>query len=265
MLRYFTTLLAAGQVWTAHADPGRAKADLLIESSTYQPGKPVSAVIRMTYETGWHGYWINPGEGGMQTEVTWKLPAGWKAGELSYPAPLRDVTGGLIRYGYTGEVLLAVTLDPPASAAGAVTLEAKVRWLACNEGACVPGESVLRAVIDAGPPKDGADAALVRKARESVPAPVPALTLMVTESGNLVELTISGAALPDLDGAEVFPITGQALCPRKAIVLSKDGKAYRANAGRNEYADGALRELRIVIHGKDLARPILGEWRKNPP
>ena len=266
MLRYWTTLLAAAQVWTAHADPGRAQADLLMESSTYQPGKPVSAVIRITYEKGWHGYWINPGEGGMKTGVVWKLPDGWKAGQPGYPAPKRQLTGGLISYGYTGEVLLAVTLEPPASATGVAAVEAKLSWLACNDGACVPGEAVVRSTIEAGPPKDGPDAAIVRKAREFLPASCSGASLVVAGSGNLVHLTLAGEALPDLEGAEVFPVTEQALSPKNPILLARDGKTYRATAEMNEYATGDLRNLRIVIHRKDLPRPILAEWSgKNQP
>ena len=61
----------------------------------------IHAALRMVYENGWHGYWVNPGEGGMKTELRWKLPAGVKAGEVHFPIPKRETTGELVTYGYT--------------------------------------------------------------------------------------------------------------------------------------------------------------------
>jgi len=60
-------------------------------------------------------YWINPGTG-YATKLDWKLPAGWTAGEIQWPAPsiLRDHTGAVVGNGYNDEILLPVTLTPPA-------------------------------------------------------------------------------------------------------------------------------------------------------
>lgn len=238
-----------------------AEAELLLESTTYQPGKPLHAAIRITYEKGWHGYWINPGEGGMKTGFSWSLPQGWTVGDPGYPAPVRQVAGGLVTYGYSGEVLLPVVLQPPARADGHAVLEVKVNWLACNPDGCVPGDAVLHAAVTKGALREGPDAARVRKAREVLPAAYPGLSLGVTESDTSVELEISGEPLPDLAGAEVFPVTERALSPAAPILLTKVGGKYRASVGKNEYAEGPLKHLSLVIRHKPLPRPIAVEWR----
>lgn len=253
--------LALGLMGLVRADSEKAQADLLMESITYQAGKPFHASIRITYKKGWHGYWINPGEGGMKTVISWVLPQGWKAGDPGFPAPVREVTGGLVTYGYVGEVLLPVVLQPPKGAAGPAVLEVKVKWLACNDDGCVPGEALLRATVADGPPADGPQAALVRNSRDVVPARHPGLFLAVAESGKSVDLVIFGESLPDLDGAEVFPVTEQALSPAAAILLSKRGNSYRAKAEKSEYAAGPLKHLSVVIRKKNLPRPVAVEWK----
>jgi thiol:disulfide interchange protein DsbD len=111
---------------------GNAKVDLLIADSHYQAGKPIRAVVRMIYDPGYHGYWINPGEGGMKTEVKWNLPDGWSASELSFPAPQREVTGNLASYAYHGEVLLPFELTAPANASGEVKIEGELTRVVCQ-------------------------------------------------------------------------------------------------------------------------------------
>ena len=38
---------------------------------------------------GWHTYWKFPGDAGIPTELKWKLPPGWKVGEIQWPIPLK--------------------------------------------------------------------------------------------------------------------------------------------------------------------------------
>ena len=64
----------------------------------------------------WHTYWKFPGDAGLPTEIKWKLPAGWKVGEIQWPIPLRLTEPGDIQiYGYHDEVLLMQEITPPAS------------------------------------------------------------------------------------------------------------------------------------------------------
>ena len=98
---------------------GHAEAELLSGVSSFQVGKPVPLGIRLKFDPGWHGYWINPGEAGMPLSAKWTLPEGWKAGELRHPVPKSFKTGELSGFGYEGEAVYLVDLVPPAGASDA--------------------------------------------------------------------------------------------------------------------------------------------------
>ena len=67
--------------------------------------------LRLVHEPHWHTYWLNPGTG-LPTSLAWTLPAGWKAGEIQWPAPmvLKDDQGNVTGSGYDGDLLLPVTI-----------------------------------------------------------------------------------------------------------------------------------------------------------
>src|SRR3546814_13727437 len=62
--------------------------------STPRPWESVTLAIRMKPESGWHGYWTNPGAAGLPVEADWDLPTGVTVSSLRHPAPhLLDVQG----------------------------------------------------------------------------------------------------------------------------------------------------------------------------
>lgn len=155
------TLLAGTAPLGHGAAPQRVKATLVAADASVQPGRPLTVALRLVHDPHWHTYWLNPGTG-LPTTLAWKLPPGWTAGEIQWPAPivLRDKPGNIVGQGYEGEILLPVTLTPPATlaAGGTVELAARADWLMCEE-ICVPG---------------GADVGLTLPVRAEAPAPDPA-------------------------------------------------------------------------------------------
>jgi thiol:disulfide interchange protein/DsbC/DsbD-like thiol-disulfide interchange protein len=144
-LPFFTALLlglAALLPLSAHA---HVKATLVAAETAIVPGKPVQVALRLVHDAHWHTYWLNPGTG-LVTSITWTLPPGWKASEIQWPAPhvLKDHTGTIVGNGYEGDLLLPVTLTPPADLAPGtkITLKAAAEWLMCEE-VCMPGDAKL--------------------------------------------------------------------------------------------------------------------------
>ena len=140
----------------------------------------VWAAVRFRLDPGWHVYWRNPGDSGGPPRVEWpQLPAGWSAGQIQWPTPQRISVDRLVNYGYTGEVLLPVRLTPPPHRSGPRpasidgTIVADVRWIVCHD-VCVPGKATvgLPARQIAAPASDEW-AALIARARDSVPRPAP--------------------------------------------------------------------------------------------
>ena len=55
------------------------RAELLADVAAVKPGEPFWVGLRQTIRPKWHTYWKNPGDSGLPTEITWKLPEGAKA------------------------------------------------------------------------------------------------------------------------------------------------------------------------------------------
>lgn len=243
---------------------GHATAELWLAAPIVREGSPtvIPAALRLVYEKGWHGYWINPGEGGMKTELRWKLPAGVKAGDLQYPAPKREMTGELVNYGYSGEVLLPVTLTVESDPKDHLPIELRVSWLACNNTNCAAGEDTIKADLAMAAVADEAKAVAVKRAFDGLPVVDKTLRLSVKESDGWIDLVFSGADHLDLDGAEVFPVSEQALDPREAIVCRQSGSSFRARVKKNEYASSELTSLALILVPRNGGKPLKVDWKK---
>ena len=129
----------------AQVEPGPKVAPRLVaERSIVAPGERVPVALELKMKPGWHTYWINPGEAGTPTELKWKLPQGWQAGEIEWPYPKRLPVGPLMDYGYEGTVWLLTAVQAPAAAkpGDTVTLNATGSWLVCRE-VCIPEDANL--------------------------------------------------------------------------------------------------------------------------
>ncbi len=160
--------------------PGMAanatKASLELSAEEARPGETVVAGVRLTMDAGWHTYWRYGGDSGKPTEIEWKLPAGWKAGQIQWPAPEKHTVEGLTTYVLQGEVVLLTSLTLPAdAAAGEQEITARVSWLECEVN-CVPGQSEVRARLRVGSQsKPSAAADELKKALARIPKPEPRL------------------------------------------------------------------------------------------
>jgi DsbC/DsbD-like thiol-disulfide interchange protein len=114
--------------------------------------------IQFRLSPGWHVYWKNSGDAGFPPTATFQPAAVLGTPEILWPTPSRfDLPGGLVAFGYEGEVVYPVRAEikpavpgtgatsdaaPPASAAGAAAGEslhitADLDYLVCQVD-CVP-------------------------------------------------------------------------------------------------------------------------------
>lgn len=142
----FFLSLFFGAIAVAQPLPGPRQVDVGLHSSraAVAPGETFTIVLRQTINEGWHTYWRNPGDSGEATTLTWTLPAGWRAGEIQWPAPHAVPFAMLVNFGYEGEVLFPVELTVPANAqpGSTVTLTAAAYWLVCSD-ICIPEDATL--------------------------------------------------------------------------------------------------------------------------
>ena len=169
--------LSGGATGQLAPPPVHAQVSLIAEPSAAVPGRPAALGLLFRLDPDWHIYWRNPGDSGQPPIVRWQLPGEVRAGELEWPVPERIEVSGLVNYGYTGEVLLPVAIDVPASARPGSTLAlgAEVKYLICHD-VCMPGKATVELALPvsatAGAPSP--EALLFASARARLPVPAPA-------------------------------------------------------------------------------------------
>src|SRR5258705_12809831 len=91
-------------------------ASLISEHAAVVPGGTLTVALNEAIRKNWHTYWVNPGDSGAPTAITWHLPTGWTAGEIQWPYPKRLPVGPLMNFGYEDQVALLTDVKAPADA-----------------------------------------------------------------------------------------------------------------------------------------------------
>jgi thiol:disulfide interchange protein/DsbC/DsbD-like thiol-disulfide interchange protein len=222
--------VAGGPVRAAPVHTGHLDVELVPLSATAEPGQTIYVAVRQKIAPGWHTYWRNAGDAGQATEITWKLPEGWTAGGIVWPAPKRLPTPPLMTYGYEDTVLLPVPVKVPASAKSGdrVNLAAHVDFLVCKD-ICVPESADLTLAVPVATGKAEPDPHFgAEVARTLSAAPKPALiTATLALQGGVLKLAAAGGPLKgaDVAGAYFFPFDVKTILlpPRQAIERGPSG------------------------------------------
>jgi thiol:disulfide interchange protein DsbD len=187
----------------------RATATLVTDAAAVAPGESFRAGLRLRLAPGWHSYWRNAGDAGAAPELALDLPQGVTATPMAWPAPERIPYGPLVNFGYTGEVLLPVTIAVPATlpAGEALTLRAEATWLVCAD-VCIPEEGRFELTLPVAPAMvDSPVAAGLFEANAArLPRPLP-WTARAGAGAGRASLTLVGAGLDaaSVRGAFFFP------------------------------------------------------------
>jgi DsbC/DsbD-like thiol-disulfide interchange protein len=214
-----------------------AKVSLISEDNSLQAGHTAWIGVLFDMEKGWHIYWVNPGDSGEAPKIQWQLPAGFHAGDIHWPAPVRLGTGTVIDYGYQDRVLLPMQLDVPANynPAKPVKLAGDVRYLICRE-VCIPAKTqVALAVPVAG--GAAADAAARRDAfratRERWPKLLPAgWKVQVSDEGKSFALNLDTGSREMK--AQFFPLEEDQIDNAAAQTAAPTARGVRITIKKSE-------------------------------
>ena len=186
------------------------RAELLADTNAIVPGKPFTIGLLLRMAPGWHTYWKFSGDAGLPTELKWKLPPGWKIGEIQWPIPLKTIDPGDIQtYGYVDEVLLMQEMTPPPKIDGSpVKLSADASWLVC-EKICIPGGATLQLELPTSANSQPANTELFARYRHLLPQNWPGPNVATAEwsrVGSDLRLKVTSETLAKYPAVDSFPL-----------------------------------------------------------
>lgn len=120
------------------------------ENKAVKAGEPFWVALDVTVEPGWHLYWKNPGDVGMAPQIEWVVPDGYKIDALEWPVPEKSVTEDITSYGYSKPTVILARVIPSGKESSSIPVEVRLKWLACNDSTCRPGESTSRVALQLG-------------------------------------------------------------------------------------------------------------------
>lgn len=275
MIRRFllalSLLLAPPALAQSVSDQPHTRVELIADSATPAPGKPLGIGIVLTPRAGWHTYWLNPGDAGAPTRVEWTLPAGTaQPGPLNYPVPQTLVVSGLMNHVYETTNTLVTALDVPAglAAGSAFPVRVKVDWLVCSLEQCVPESAELSLPLVIG--NGAADATMgprMAAARAALPRPLAA-TAHWSRTGNRFVLAVPMAGLEKVKSAWFFPEGDLVITHVTPQQVTRAGDALRietdaATPGPEGVVKGVLR---VEMDGEaPMGFAITAEPGQTPP
>ena len=202
------------------------KAELLADTSSIVPGKSFTIALLLRMAPGWHTYWAFSGDAGLPTELKWKLPPGWKVGEIQWPIPLKTIDPGDIEtYGYENEVLLMQEITPPQKLDNSkVKLSAEPNWLVC-EKICIPGSATLQLELPVSTMSQPANLQLFARYRHLLPQNWPGSNVASTKwsrVGRDLRLNITSETLANYPALDFFPLPGQGVVVGHPTIESRN-------------------------------------------
>ncbi len=239
------------------AAPGRpVEIELRSAARVLAPGDTAAVAIRLRPEPGWHAYWRHAGDVGSPPSVEWRLPEGFTAAPLRWPAPELIPSPPLASYGYEREVHLlgAVHVPHTARAGSTVTLAGTVTWVVCKEE-CFSADVDLALTLPVGaaPEADTAAARAFAAEDARVPARDSGWEFRSAVDSGAIVLRVrppgGSGLLAGGDAARVrFFVDSAGVIDHAApAAVRVDGDALELRLVRSPYASGSPARLTGVL------------------
>ena len=228
------------------------RAELLLEKPSVAPGESFDVALRMQMKDGWHTYWKHPGDSGEPTDISWKLPPGFTAGDIQWPYPQKISLAPLTTYGYEGETMLLVPFRAASDAKPGTTarVTADAYWMVC-EKVCIPEEVTLTLdiPIGAGPASSSEPAASAfASARAKLPVPADDWKISASEDAGQFVLRIDppqGVVLDDR--LQFFAASGPLIEYSAPETTSVDGEVVTMRLVRSPHLTGTPERFNGIL------------------
>jgi DsbC/DsbD-like thiol-disulfide interchange protein/cytochrome c biogenesis protein CcdA len=249
------TSVLGGTKTTNVVQTQQVQATLLVDAAQgIAAGQTIWLGLQLVHQPHWHTYWRNPGDSGLPTELTWKLPAGMTAMPLMWPAPKKIPIGSMANFGYEDSVLLVtpITIDKgfkPTSATNSVDIQLHANWLVCKQE-CIPQEADFQVAI----PLRGATvmaSAAFEKARQMQALPLEGKhSAQIAKDGRTLQLRID--SLP----AELQN-SGWTVFPQTANIVQNNAAP---NVQQRTQEGQAINDIEVRISSERMDRPTQLTW-----
>jgi thiol:disulfide interchange protein DsbD len=158
--------------------------------------------------------------------LKWKLPSGWRVGEIQWPIPLKTIDPGDIEtYGYENEVLLMQEITPPQKIDNPSTkLSAEANWLVC-EKICIPGSATPQLELPVSTTSQPANSELFARYRHLLPQNWPGSNVASanwSRIGRDLRLKITSETLANYPALDFFPLPGQGVVVGHPTIESRN-------------------------------------------
>lgn len=181
--------------------------------------------IRYVMDKNWHVYWKNPGDSGSAPKFEFTTENS-QLGPILWPTPHRIPFSDLVNFGYENSVILPFEMTPQAGSAN-VRLNAKLEWLVCNEGECIPGFATLEMQRPVGLEEKWTDKNRIELQNFLARTPQSEANshwkiTNATQTKDSLTVTVSGEG--NFDEVDLFPLDGLVLKPQAPLKKKNDKK-----------------------------------------
>jgi thiol:disulfide interchange protein DsbD len=245
-LLVITILIAAPGHAQVYQGKQVVKATLIADTNAFNPGKPFTAGLLLRMAPGWHTYWKFSGDAGLPTEIKWKLPPGWKVGDIQWPIPfkLKD-PGDIVTYGYNDEILLMQEITPPVTVSeSTVKLSADANWLVC-ERICIPGSTSLALELPKSETAESANADLFSHYRKLLPQGAETIEDW-TRAPAEVSFSFRTASLANYPFVDLYPLPDEKVLVGHPSVQSRAGDEVKFKVPFENESPAGLRGLIVA-------------------
>jgi thiol:disulfide interchange protein DsbD len=236
MIRSFLSLAAllvfSSATWAQIAltqDTAASHAGMVSEAKTIAAGATFSIALKLDHPAGWHSYYQNSGGVEQAPAIAWKLPDGFSAGQIQWPAP--QVKDGFFgkSFVYAGSPVFLVDVTAPATleTGKTITLTANASWQIC-EDACINEEQSFTLMLPVGAAleNDPAASELFAKARASQPAKPTGWTFSAQSDGGDILLRAKPSGPLKNDPTDFVPDQAFVKSVSAGGSITRDGDAW---------------------------------------
>lgn len=237
----------------------KAALELVASRTAYEPGSSARLAAVVTVDSGWHLQAHVPTYDYLiPTVLTVRSPAGWGEATVEYPAPIQYKFAFAEEplAVYEGRMIVPFELAVPPDATGTGTLEAELRYQACDDKSCLPpvnavarlelaiglgGEALSEAIFAGGARLEGVERAAAATGAAALPPASLAGMLLLGLLGGLILnampcvlpiLSLKAFGLARAAGQSKGQVRAGALATTAGIVLSFWGLAGAAIAAK---------------------------------